>query len=72
MAHNTALKLAIFSRRKTQIEIAKRAGIHETRLSKIVRGHLDATPEEQSALARALRTTVAELFPSPTGAPSQA
>ncbi len=63
MAMNMALKFAIVNSRKRQIEIAKRARIHETRLSKIINGYLDANEDEKKALARVLRTSVDELFP---------
>jgi transcriptional regulator with XRE-family HTH domain len=63
MAANSALKMAIFSTGQTQTTIADRAGIHESRLSKIIRGHIDATDEEQKALAKVLRLPRHELFP---------
>lgn len=63
MAHNRALRIAILDSGKPQIVIAKKAHIHETRLSKIVNGHLNARDEERAALARALRRPVDDLFP---------
>jgi transcriptional regulator with XRE-family HTH domain len=65
MAHNTALKLAIFSRGRTQIDVAQRAAIHPSRLSKIIRGHQAPRRLEREALARVLRMPVDELFPAP-------
>ena len=59
----SALKLAILYSGLKQIDVAKRAGIHESRLSKIVRGHDDATESEKRRLARVLRTSIADLFP---------
>jgi transcriptional regulator with XRE-family HTH domain len=61
---NTALRTAIFVSGQKQFEIAKKAGIHESRLSKLARGHIDATDDEKRALARALRRPVEELFPA--------
>lgn len=57
------LRDAIFRSGRSQIEIARQVGIHESRLSKIVRGWLEANDEERQILARALRTTEDELFP---------
>lgn len=65
VATNTALRTALFNSGLKQIEVAKRADIHETRLSKIARGHVAATAEEQKRLARALRMSIEELFPTP-------
>jgi inorganic triphosphatase YgiF len=62
MATNLALKVAIVQSGKPQIVIASEAGIHESRLSKIVRGHLLANDDEQKALAKALRRARHELF----------
>lgn len=59
----SALRTALFNSGQKQIEIAKKADIHETRLSKIARGHVEATPDERKALARVLRKPVDELFP---------
>lgn len=65
MPIRTPLERAIFDSHKKKIVIAKRAGIHQTRLSKILNGHVDATDDEQKALARVLRRPIADLFPSP-------
>lgn len=59
----TPLARAIFESQRKQIAIAKLAGIHETRLSKIVNGHVAATEDEQEALAKALELPRPELFP---------
>lgn len=63
MTPNAALKLAIFNSGKRQIDIAEKAGMDETKLSKIIRGYRTASPEERSALARVLRKPIHELFP---------
>lgn len=63
MALNSALKLAIFTSKKTQRAIAGRIGMREDRLSLIVRGHERATDTERKALAKALKRPVHELFP---------
>jgi transcriptional regulator with XRE-family HTH domain len=62
MGMNSTLKLAIFNSGHSQIEIAKKVGIHETRLSKIVRGHVEPSADEQRVLARVLRKPAEELF----------
>lgn len=56
--------MAIFRSGKTQWDIAERADMHETRLSKIVRGRLQPSDDEKKALAKALKLTVVELFPA--------
>lgn len=63
MARNTALKSALFSSGLTQTTISQKTGIHESRLSRIVRGHDAARDEEKRAIAKALRMTVQDLFP---------
>jgi transcriptional regulator with XRE-family HTH domain len=65
MAHdtNTPLRMAIFVSGQKQFEIAKKAGIAESRMSKLARGHEDATDDEMKALARVLRKPVGDLFP---------
>jgi transcriptional regulator with XRE-family HTH domain len=61
---NMSLKLAITASPYSQIELAGKTGIHESRLSKIVNGHLDPNAAEQAALAKALRKPISELFPA--------
>jgi transcriptional regulator with XRE-family HTH domain len=63
MALNLALKTAIWQRGLSQVDIAARAGLHESRLSQIIRGRRAATEEEQKALARVLRVARHRLFP---------
>lgn len=57
------LRDAIFRSGQPQIEVAHRAGIHETRLSKIVRGWLDPNEDERKSLAKILKVKVSDLFP---------
>lgn len=59
----TALQTAIFNSGQRQIVIAKKAEIHEPRLSKIANGHVEATDDEKRRIARALRLPVSDLFP---------
>lgn len=66
----TALRTALFHSGQKQIDVAKKAGIHESRLSKIARGHVEATDDEKRALARVLRKPVDELFPQEARAAS--
>ena len=50
MPKNIALKMAIFQSGMRQIEVAKAADIHESRLSHIINGHREANEREQTAL----------------------
>jgi transcriptional regulator with XRE-family HTH domain len=59
---NLPLKLAIVASRFSQIELAGKIGIHESRLSKIVRGHIEPNDAERASIAKALRKPVADLF----------
>jgi transcriptional regulator with XRE-family HTH domain len=63
MAPNSTLKMAIWTSGKTQTDVSKAAGIHETRLSKIVRGHRAPSDDEKVAIAQALGIQVDHLFP---------
>jgi len=56
------LRDAIFRSGKRQQDIAAKAGIHHTRLSRIVRGWIAPRPDEQKALAKALKAPVDDLF----------
>lgn len=62
MSLNATLKLAIFQSGRTQTEIAKQTGIDETRLSRIVRGHVEASEDEQKLIAKALKQPASSLF----------
>lgn len=48
----------------TQVELARRARIASPNLSSIERGRLVAWPKVRHALAKALRCTEADLFPT--------
>ena len=61
MAKNLALKMAILASGMTQIDVAKAADIHESRLSHIINGHRVANDVEQTALVRVLARTPAQL-----------
>src|SRR6185436_14112786 len=63
MSPNAALKDAIFRSGKSQLFIARKVKIHETRLSKIVRGWVEPTHDEREVLAKALRVAEDEIFP---------
>ena len=47
----------------TQIELARRTHIHPSNLSAVECGRLLVWPKAKRALARVLKTTMAELFP---------
>jgi len=51
-------------KRKTQFELARRTGINQTRISLIENSYVEPSPDDRSALARALKVSEAELFPA--------
>ena len=59
------LKLAILERfgPGRQYEAARRAGISESTLSRIVLGHREPSVEERRTIAKALQMPQRELFP---------
>lgn len=59
---NFALHNALLVSGIKQHVFAARAGIGESRFSRIVHGHTKATHEEKTAIARAMSMTVEELF----------
>lgn len=60
---NIALKVAILeSTLRTQIAVAKRTGLSEPELSRIVHGHQEATDDQKKAIAKVLRRKVEDLF----------
>jgi len=63
MPKNLALKIAILESGLSQLEVAKAADIHESRLSHIINGHREANDAEQKVLARVLKRKPAVLFP---------
>jgi transcriptional regulator with XRE-family HTH domain len=65
---NMALKIAILESGLTQLEIAKAADLHESRLSQIVNEHREASDAERKALARVLKRKATQLFPAAAGA----
>jgi len=56
------LKVAMLESQWTQIDLARRVSISESRLSKIVHAHVDPTPDERRRLAEALGVEEAMLF----------
>lgn len=48
---------------KTQLQVARAAGMSDSRLSLIERGELDPTDEEMTSLVKALRSRRSRLFP---------
>lgn len=61
---NLNLKIAIIESRKPQREIARDAGIYESRMSDIVNGRgSPATMDERRGLARVLHRSIRSLFP---------
>jgi len=63
MPKNLALKIAILESGLSQLEVAKAADIHESRLSHLVNGHKEPSDAEQRALGRVLKRKPAQLFP---------
>ena len=61
--HRNCLRVARAERRITQLDLAHRIGINPGRYWKIENGYVEPTSQERSALARALKKSVAELFP---------
>lgn len=70
MAPNSTLKTAIFLKRTTQTLVAQKAGVQESRLSRIIHGYVSPSDDEKRAIARALRLPVEELFPASEAAAS--
>lgn len=62
MPQNIPLKVAIVQSGKTQNAIAEEIGMSVFRLSRIVNGHDYPRPEERTALAKAVRRRVSEVF----------
>jgi transcriptional regulator with XRE-family HTH domain len=68
MAMNTALKMAILTSGLTQTDVAKKTGIHESRLSRIIRGHYEPNDVEKRLIAKSLRIAADQLFAQETSA----
>jgi transcriptional regulator with XRE-family HTH domain len=64
---NKALRIAIIAREPQlpQWKIAKRIGVDDSRMSGFVHGRHEPTPKQKRALARVLKTSVEQIFPSP-------
>ena len=56
------LRLLRVERRMTQLQLAWKAGMSVSLYSQIERGHRDATPGEQAAIARVLDRPVDDVF----------
>lgn len=63
MTKNLHLRIAILETGRRERELAKRAGMSQTKFSNIKRGYSEPTEDDKKALARVLKRTVAELFP---------
>lgn len=65
MATNFDLKFAIIRSGKTQTDVAEKAQLHDSRLSRIINGRQPPpNDDEKKAIAKALRLPVDHLFPS--------
>jgi len=58
------LRVLRADREITQLTLARKAGVHVTRLSFIERDLTEANDDEKDSLARALKTTVTDAFPA--------
>lgn len=59
---NRALKVAIVASGRKQKDVAKRAGMDQWRLSRIISEDVAAKPAERARIARVLRTRIDQLF----------
>jgi transcriptional regulator with XRE-family HTH domain len=57
------LRVVRADRRITQIDTALKAGLPFGRFWRIENGYRQPTPQEQAAIARALKADVTEIFP---------
>ncbi len=64
---NAKLKLEIAQSGKRQYEIARKAGLNETELSRIVRGRRLPTADERQRLASVLSVAEVDLFEGSAG-----
>lgn len=62
MDKNLPLKLAIVGSGLTQYEVARKCGLHETRLSQLVTLRVKPTEHEKEALSRVLGRDKNDLF----------
>jgi transcriptional regulator with XRE-family HTH domain len=51
----------------TQLDVARKAGMHMLRYARIENCVYDPTPDERKAIAKALKASAAELFGEPAG-----
>lgn len=63
MENTLRARRAALGKSFTQERVAKKVGFDHTKLSRIENGLIDPTRDEIKALAKALKTTPAELFP---------
>ena len=59
---NRNIVLALLDNRFTQRELARRSGVHETRISLMVNGRLVPSESEADRIAKALKRKPFELF----------
>lgn len=58
------LRVLRAEQRMTQLTLARKVRINQTRISFIENGHVEPTPEERDRLARALKVAVTDAFPT--------
>jgi hypothetical protein len=61
---NKALRIAIIERGLPQWKVAKRARVGEARMSGFVHERFEPTDEEKDRIARVLKKSPADIFPS--------
>ncbi len=59
---NIRLKTAIISKYRFQRDCALKAGMSEDRLSRIIHGKTEPSPDEKKQIAEALETTPEQIF----------
>ncbi len=57
------LKIAIIAAGRPQYELARVAGLSETRLSRLATGRVQPSADERRVLAEALGVAISQLFP---------
>jgi transcriptional regulator with XRE-family HTH domain len=57
------VKLELMRRRISQQELARSVGVNGSRISRILRGHVQPRPQERVRIARVLRVPAWKLFP---------
>lgn len=67
---NLPLKISLLRSGRTQLAVAKSAGLSPSRLSMIVRGWTEPRPDEKRAISKALGFPVDLIFPAPQKAKS--